>query len=143
MTRASIKTWVKRLFSVFLIVEEIQILLRLLEEHRVTAATIDAYRKQIEFLQTSHDANKQLIGDEKENIKRALEGKNLDLQATLKDRTELLIRLGKLLEQQNKTLEVELAKYKLPRAEALAEFRGLAPRSLLGGFLQSNNPKKV
>ena len=131
-----LKTWARRIFSIFLIVEEIQQLRQLLAEQRITAATLDAYPKEIEFLRESHDANKQLLVDEKEGIKHALEEENQDLRVTLQRRTQLLTTLLDRIEK----MERETERRKQELEAELANYKPLPAISVLGGLLQNIPP---
>ncbi|TXT31715.1 MAG: hypothetical protein FD138_2144 [Planctomycetota bacterium] len=109
---------------------------KLLSDHQITLATLEGYRKQIALLKESHDATTQILTDEKERVKQQW---NEEIGDNAAQREKYFGILSKLLEtfekieQKNKELESELAKYKFPPSAILQLF-GLRPK--LGGLTQ-------
>lgn len=135
-------TWVRRIFSIFLIVEKVDALQKLLSDHQITLATLEGYRKQVALLKESHDATTQILTDEKERIKQQF---NEALGDKAAQREKYIAMLSKLLEvfdridQKNKELESELAKHKPvpPVPSAILSLFGLQPKApRLGGLMQ-------
>jgi len=130
-------TWVRRIFSIFLIVEKVDALQKLLSDHQITLATLEGYRKQIALLKESHDATTQILTDEKERVKQqwneAIGDKAAQREKYLGILSKLLEAFEKI-EQKNKDLESDLAKYKFPPSALVSQLFGLKPK--FGGLMQ-------
>ena len=126
---------VRRIFSVFLLVEKIDALQKLLAESQVTIATLEGYRKQIELLKESHDATTRILTDERNRINGLLaeeQGAKIDISVKLEKRTKLLGQLVVILDQlaaKNHQLEEDLAIANRPLPFLLGQ---LADGGLLG-----------